>query len=388
MKTAPLGDIAQIISGATPKTGDDQFWGGEILWATPADLSKLDGPYISSTSRTITEAGLKSCAAQVLPVGSVLLSSRAPIGHVAINTEPMATNQGFKSLIPRPGVVDAKYLFHWLRTNTDYLQSLGNGATFKEVSKAVVSKVEVPLPPLDQQRRVAAILDKADAVLRMRRGSVDSLDELARSVYLEVSAEHGGAAEHALGDIAEVVTGFAFKSNEYVNDGTAAVRLCRGANVLPGRLDWSDLAQWPQEREDEFKKFNLSPGDVVVAMDRPWISEGFKIARVTEADCPALLVQRVARIRASGKINNEFIYAALNSPEFERYCRPTETTIPHISPIEIRGFPINVPSDVVLEKFAQSIKQIDILRDVSVRAVDEARAVFASLQHRAFAGQL
>ncbi|WP_300639821.1 restriction endonuclease subunit S [Nocardioides sp.] len=125
--TVPLGAIAKIVSGATPKTGVAEYWDGDIEWATPADLGKLDGAYISATPRKLTDAGVKSCAATVLPAGSVLLSSRAPIGHVAINTVPMATNQGFKSLVLGPQV-HAKFLYHWLKAKTGYLQSLGNGA--------------------------------------------------------------------------------------------------------------------------------------------------------------------------------------------------------------------------------------------------------------------
>lgn len=105
MTTAALGEVAEITSGATPRSAVAEYWGGDVLWATPTDLSKLDGAYLSQTQRTITGAGLASCAAPVLPAGSVLLSSRAPIGHVAINTVPMATNQGFKSLVPRATAV-------------------------------------------------------------------------------------------------------------------------------------------------------------------------------------------------------------------------------------------------------------------------------------------
>src|SRR4051794_20551743 len=115
MKEVPLREIAQIVSGATPKTGVAEYWGGHVQWATPADLSRLAGPYIHETPRTLTDAGVKSCATTILPAGSVLLSSRAPIGHVAINSVPMATNQGFKSLVPGSNV-DAKYLYHWLRS--------------------------------------------------------------------------------------------------------------------------------------------------------------------------------------------------------------------------------------------------------------------------------
>ncbi|MEH2551294.1 restriction endonuclease S subunit [Bradyrhizobium sp. AZCC 2262] len=163
---ATLGDVCDIVSGATPRTSEEKFWGGNVLWTTPKDLSELDGAYLERPPRTITEEGLKSCAASLLPENSVLLSSRAPIGLVAINAVPMATNQGFKSLVPDRRRVDSKFLFHWLRSKTTFLQSLGNGATFKEISKGVVERIEIPLPPLAEQRRISAILDKADALRR------------------------------------------------------------------------------------------------------------------------------------------------------------------------------------------------------------------------------
>jgi len=180
-----LGEIAEIVSGATPKTGNDAYWGGQILWATPADLSKLEGPFISATTRTITEAGLQSCSARVLSIGSVLLSSRAPIGHVAINTEPMATNQGFKSLIPRPEVLDGKFLYHWLQNNTEYLQSLGTGATFKEVSKAVVSNIEIHLPSLEDQREIVKVLDQVNTLRLKHVEAATWCAELLSSLRLQ-----------------------------------------------------------------------------------------------------------------------------------------------------------------------------------------------------------
>ena len=153
-----LGDIAEIVSGATPKTAVDEYWNGAVHWATPKDLSKLDGAFIESTLRTISVAGLKSCAATVLPAHSVMLSSRAPIGLVAINTVPMATNQGFKSLIPDRTRVGSKFLYWWLRCHRPQLEAIGNGATFKEISKRIVAAVRIDLPPIVEQRRIASML--------------------------------------------------------------------------------------------------------------------------------------------------------------------------------------------------------------------------------------
>jgi len=181
-----IEECACIVGGATPSTSKPDFWNGRIMWATPADLSKLDGPFICETPRTITEAGLASCAAEVLPPHSVLFSSRAPIGHVAINTAPMATNQGFKSFIPNPARLDAQYLYFWLRAHRPYLESLGNGATFKEVSKAVVARIEIPLPPLGEQRRIAAILHQADDLRRKRREALERLSSLPDTLFFRM----------------------------------------------------------------------------------------------------------------------------------------------------------------------------------------------------------
>ncbi|WP_421084046.1 restriction endonuclease subunit S, partial [Rothia nasimurium] len=155
--TKLLGEVATVVSGATPKTSNEGFWGGKVNWVTPAELSKLDGIYIGKTERTLTEAGLASCSAQILPAGSVLLSSRAPIGLVAINTVPMATNQGFKSLIPSPEI-EPLYLYFWLKLNTKILHNLGVGATFKELSQKTLNNLKIPVPTIISQQNFTKII--------------------------------------------------------------------------------------------------------------------------------------------------------------------------------------------------------------------------------------
>lgn len=205
-----LGDICQVVSGATPKTSADEYWGGDINWVTPADLSKINGAYISETPRKITEAGLKSCATSLLPRNSVLLSSRAPIGHVAINTVPMATNQGFKSLIPGDKVLP-KFLYYWLRDNKDYLQSLGVGATFKELSKKTVENIKLDLPDLVEQANQVEIRDLQTLIAQKRERQQELFIELERARFIE---EFGNPITNPknlptarLSDIATISTG-------------------------------------------------------------------------------------------------------------------------------------------------------------------------------------
>ncbi len=181
-----IGEVCVVVSGATPRTSNPDFWDGDIPWVTPKDLSELRHKHLSDTSRRITEAGLQSCSARMLPAQSVLLSSRAPIGLVAMNTLPVCTNQGFKSLVPRDGCITPDYLYWWLKIHREAVEYRGRGATFKEVSKKIVEEIPIPLPPIADQKRIAAILDAADALRAKRRETLAQLDTLLQSTFLDM----------------------------------------------------------------------------------------------------------------------------------------------------------------------------------------------------------
>lgn len=158
--TKTIGEACELVNGGTPKTGVGEFWGGQHQWVTPAEMGKRSSPYIDATERTLTDAGLANCSASPLPSHSVIMSSRAPIGHLVINTVPMSFNQGCKGLIPKPGL-DHKFLYYFLLTNVELLNALGTGATFKELSGGKLKEVTLPIPPLAEQKRIIAILDEA-----------------------------------------------------------------------------------------------------------------------------------------------------------------------------------------------------------------------------------
>ncbi|MBK9548276.1 MAG: restriction endonuclease subunit S [Gemmatimonadetes bacterium] len=183
--TATLSECCEIVSGSTPRREQPEYWGGDINWATPRDLSSLDRPVLERTEERITRAGLQSCSARMLPKGAVLFSSRAPVGLVAIAGQPMCTNQGFKSLIPGP-LLDSGYLYWFLTQAGKSIEYSGNGTTFTEVSKAAMERFRILLPPLAEQRRNADLLDRVDAVRRRREEGRRLMDELLRSVFLEM----------------------------------------------------------------------------------------------------------------------------------------------------------------------------------------------------------
>jgi len=180
-----LGKCCTIVSGATPRRDVPEYWDNHIPWVTPKDISNLNDPILEDTPEYISEAGYKNCSAKLLPKRSVLFSSRAPIGLVALTGREMCTNQGFKSLIPGKKV-HSEYLYHCMKWMAPKIAELGNGATFKEVSKEVISRVEIPLPPLAEQKRIAAILDKADAIRRKRQAAIKLADDFLRATFLDM----------------------------------------------------------------------------------------------------------------------------------------------------------------------------------------------------------
>ena len=174
-----MGAISTIVGGGTPKTSDPaNFESGEIPWITPADLSGYREKFIASGARNITEKGLKSSSARMVPAGTVLFSSRAPIGYVAIASQPVTTNQGFKSFV-LPAEIDSSYAYYYLQTGKELVESLSGGTTFKEISATNAAKIPIPIAPLPEQRRIVAEietqftrLDAAVAALRRTQANL------------------------------------------------------------------------------------------------------------------------------------------------------------------------------------------------------------------------
>ncbi len=177
-----IGDVCEIVNGGTPDTKVAKFWDGDNLWITPKDMGQLDCVYVEDTLRKITDEGLKNSSAKILPVNSVILSSRAPIGHLAINTKKIATNQGCKGIVPKKGV-STLFLYYFLKNSVDLLNSLGSGTTFKEISGSKLAEVPIPIPPLPEQHRIVTILDEAFAAIAKAKENAEKNLANAREVF-------------------------------------------------------------------------------------------------------------------------------------------------------------------------------------------------------------
>lgn len=182
-KEVTLSEIGTIVGGATPSTKNTSFYDGNIPWLTPKDLSVNSNKYILRGERNITEAGFKSCSCKMLPKGSVLFSSRAPIGYVAITANDMCTNQGFKSVIPNEET-DSEFLYYLLKYNKDNIASQGSGTTFAEVSGKTMKEIEVMVPKeTEDQRRIASILSSLDRKIELNNKINADLEEMAQAIF-------------------------------------------------------------------------------------------------------------------------------------------------------------------------------------------------------------
>lgn len=175
-----ISEIGKVVGGATPKTNIEEYWDGEYRWITPAELS-ADSGYIYDSVRKLTKAGVDSCSLQEMPIDTVILSSRAPIGKVAIAGNTFYCNQGFKNIICNKEILP-RYLYTVLLLNTEYLNALGRGATFKEISKSIVENIRIPVPPIELQEQFTTFVEQTDKSKLEVKKSLEKLELLKNAL--------------------------------------------------------------------------------------------------------------------------------------------------------------------------------------------------------------
>jgi type I restriction enzyme S subunit len=386
----PLGDCCQIISGSTPKRNKPEYWGGDIPWVTPKDLSKLRTPVLEDAPEKITEAGYKSCSTTLLPQGSILFSSRAPIGYVAIAGRPMCTNQGFKSLVPNE-YVHSPYLYWCMRQYASDIEALGSGTTFKEVSKGIVERFKIPLPPLEEQRRIAAILDKADGVRRKRKEAIRLTEELLKSTFLEMFGDPvtnpKGWEVKRLGEICTNFQNGIGKNSEHYGHGSKV------ANI-------SDLYEWhrfiPEKYSlldvtpKEIEKYSLMRGDLLFVRSSVK-REGVAVCSVYDSDEICLFSSFMIRVRPrTDLINPEFLSLMLRTPPMRNrlILGSNTSTITNISQPGLSKIEVVVPPIKTQNLITKVTKNIEESVRCHLQALEQSENLFNSLLQRAFRGEL
>lgn len=405
----------RIVGGSTPKSETESFWDGDVLWATPSDLSKIDSLYLNDTQRKITTDGLASCGTSLVPAGSIILSTRAPIGSLAIAKVPICTNQGCKSLVPAEKT-NPIYFAHLLSISSTELNIRGKGTTFLELSADELGAFEIPFPTFTEQTAIAAFLDretgKIDGLVAEQRRLMELLKEKRQAVIshavtcgLNPAAPMKDSGIDWLGQVPAhwrvgkagfyltILSGYAFPSSGFSEDDSNP-KLLRGINVGVGRLKWEETVFWPRVPNDGLDTYEMKEGDLVIGMDRPLIADGIRVAKVQKADLPCLLLQRVASIQVGTELHADYLLALLGSEMFAAHFLPETTgvSVPHISPEQIHDFVIPIPplaeQTAIVAHLEQELAKFDTLTAEAQRAIDLLQERRTALISAAVTGQI
>lgn len=386
-QTAKIGEVCDVVSGATPKTGEPEFWDGDVPWVTPKDLSDLDSKMLSDTPRKITRAGLESCSARMLPAQSVLFSSRAPIGLVAINNIPVCTNQGFKSMVPRNGRISSDYLYWWLRLNREPLDRLGRGATFKEVSKKIVEEVEIPLPPPAEQKRIAAILDAADKLRVKRRQAIAELDTLLQSTFIDMFGDPVtnpmGWEVLPFGELGDTITGNtpSRKCPEYYGD---AIEWIKSDNINDPEFRLTRAEEGLSEQGKKIAR--IAPiGSILVTCIA---GSRACIGNAAIADREVAFNQQINAFVPGKRILLWFAFGLFLVGKRLVQRASTNSMKGMVSKSAFAAITVPVPPLDIQHRFATIVESVERQKARMRAHLAELDALFASLQSRAFSGRL
>jgi len=303
----------------------------------------------------------------------------------------MATNQGFKSFIPKPDRIHAKFLYHWLRRHRPYLESLGNGATFKEVSKAVVSRIEIALPPLPDQRRIADVLDRTEALRAKRRATLGQLDTLTQFIFLEMFGDPATNPKGwSVAPLAELCTiageyGAGVASKEYDPGLPRYVRI----TDVTGSGDLNEDAVSPAGAKRLWEGYLLSPGDVLFARSGATVGKTY-IHRQSHGSC--VFAGYLIRFRPRAELLlPEFLFQYTRMPAYRQWVTARQRVVaqPNINARQYgQDLQIPLPPMALQGAFADRIAAIETLKGTQRASLAELDTLFASLQHRAFRGEL
>lgn len=387
-----LGEVFGVETGSTPSTAVADYWeGGRIKWITPLDLGRLNSPFIHETSRNITEKGLENSSATQVPAGSVIISTRAPIGYIAVLTQPMAFNQGCKALLPKDGrSVDPLYIYYQLKNKVDEMNRLGSGSTFKEISKEKLEGIEIQLPPLSIQKQIASILEKADAAREKRRQANELTEQFLQSAFLEMFGDPvtnpKGWNKVRLGEVTETITKGEtplWKGDSYLDSG---ILFLRSENVLIGLLDMSKKTFVSSEVHNRMKRSQVKKNDVLLNI----VGASIGRSAVFEEDLEANINQAIAIIRPRSELSSKYLCFLLNSAGTQTKFKEIQAGVArdNLNLGQLRDLEIPLPPEDVQLAFDVLIKKVESLRAKQRESEKELDNLFNVLMQKAFKGEL
>lgn len=389
MNTTKLKNVCVVVSGTTPKSTDERYWNGTHVWITPAELSE-DSFIVTDSERHITDEAIKATGLKSFPKGTVLLSSRAPIGKVAIAGCEMYCNQGFKNLICSESIYNL-YLYYFLKSKTAYLNSLGRGATFKEISKGIVEDISIPFPVYSEQIRIAKQLQKISELISLKKGQYRYFDDIIRSRFIEMFGNVGEIDKHKvhdafvtkLGDVANVKSSHRVFTSEFVESG---IPFYRGTEI--GELSNGQIPKHPfyitREHYEKLANDDSRPkiGDLLL----PSICNNGQIWLVDTNKPFYYKDGRVLCISPYPDVFNSIylLYYLKYRLTYEYPKLGSGSTFAEFKIFQLKNMDVSVPNIMKQNLFANFIHQVDKSKMAVQKSLDELETLKKSLMQTYF----
>lgn len=342
-KECTIADLGEVVGGAIPSTKkSENYENGNISWITPKDLSNFNSRYIFGGQRNITEIGLKSCSTRLLPKNTVLFSSRAPIGYVAIAGKEVCTNQGFKSVIPNSDT-DFMFLYYLLKFNKDNIENMGSGTTFKEVSGNIMKSIKVRVPmDIKTQRKISSIFSALDDKIELNNKINENLEQQAQAVFKSwfVEFEQNGV----LLDIADITMGQSPKGTSYNMEGIGTI-------FFQGRTDFGYRFPTIRMYTTEPKKISET-GDILMSVRAP-------VGDLNIANQKCCIGRGIASIRSKDNHSSFLFYTLSNIKNQLGIFNSQGTVFGSINQKSLRELSIAIPPNELIEKFEQIVSPLD-----------------------------
>ncbi len=371
-----LGELSTIVGGGTPSTSNPEYWDGDIDWYAPAEIGEQS--YVNKSKKTITELGLKKSSARILPVGTVLFTSRAGIGNTAILAKEATTNQGFQSIVPDQNKLDSYFIFSRTNELKRYGEVTGAGSTFVEVSGKQMSKMPIMVPVLSEQQEIGTFLEQIDNTITLHQRKLDQLKQLKEALLqqmfpgkgetvpkLRFAGFEGDWEERKLGEASDVRDG-THASPKYINQGHPMVT---SKNLTSSGLDMTDVSFLTDEDFNEInKRSKVSIGDILFGMIGT-------IGNPVIVDRTDFAIKNVALIKEKSynPITNKWLLQYLKSPSFNQFIQKENAggTQKFIALGIIRDMILKVPGLQEQQEIGTFLEQLDSTITLYQRKLDQ-----------------
>ncbi|HCS98526.1 MAG TPA: restriction endonuclease subunit S, partial [Enterococcus faecalis] len=379
-----LGEVADIIGGGTPNTNNPEYWNGDIDWYAPAEIGKQI--YVKNSQKKISQLGLQKSSAKILPVGTILFTSRAGIGNTAILAKEGSTNQGFQSLVPHKRMLDSYFIFSRTHELKKYGEITGAGSTFIEVSGKQMAKMNMLLPTFEEQKKIGSFFKQLDNTIALHQRKLDLLKETKKGFLQKMFPKNGAKVpeirfpgftedweERKLGETKTYFTdgnyGESYPSSKDMSDKENGVPFLRGSDFSNGYLDSSNANYIKYEKHQELTSGHIKQDDIVIAVRGSLGTLGYANKENEGWNINSqLAILRTNKSEILGMFLIQYLLS--NKGQKEILSRNTGTALKQLPIKQLKDIPIPMPAISEQQKIGTFFKQLDDTITLHQRKLD------------------